>query len=169
MKKLLLSAILLFSLFSSLQAQSDMTMSITDTNNKTYEITGTEQGLTIKGLEGKIVFLEFFGHMCPPCLKTIPHLIDLKKKHKDELAVIAVEVQGYDRAKLANFAKQKGINYTTVSQDDAGILVQYISQRAQWKGSIPFLVALNKKGVVQFVQAGLLPETSLEELIKQLK
>ena len=38
----------------------------------------------------------------------------------------------------------------------------------QWRGSIPFLVALDTKGVVQFVQAGMLPESSLEELIKQL-
>jgi len=168
MKKLLVLSILLFSLFSSLQAESAPTMSITDTNGKTYQITGTEEGLKIKGLEGKIVFLEFFGHKCPPCLKSIPHLINLQKKHKDKLAIIAIEVQGYDRTRLTKFAKEKGMNYITVSQDDAGILVQYISQRAQWQGSIPFMVALDKKGAVQFVQAGMLPEASLEELIKQL-
>ena len=60
------------------------------------------------------------------------------------------------------------MNYITVAQDDAGNLVQYISQRAQWQGSIPFLVALDSTGTVQFVQAGMLPESSLEELIKQL-
>jgi len=168
MKKLLVLSILLFSLFSSLQAESTPIMSITDTNGKTYQITGTEEGLKIKGLEGKIVFLEFFGHKCPPCIKSIPHLINLQKKHQDKLAIISIEVQGYDRARLTKFAKEKGMNYITVSQDDAGILVQYISQRAQWQGSIPFLVALDKKGVVQFVQAGMLPEASLEELIKQL-
>jgi thiol-disulfide isomerase/thioredoxin len=169
MKKLLISAILLFSLLSSLQAENAPTMSITDTNGKTYQITGTEDGLKIKGLENKIIILEFFGHKCPPCLKSIPHLINLQKKHKDKLAIIAIEVQGYDGTRLAKFAKNKGMNYITVSQDDAGILVQYISKRAQWSGSIPFMVALDKKGVVQFVQAGMLPESSLEELVRQLK
>jgi len=168
MKKLLVLSILLFSLFSSLQAESAPTIPITDINGKTYQITGTEEGLKIKGLEGKIVFLEFFGHKCPPCLKSIPHLNKLQKKHQDKLAIISIEVQGYDRARLTKFAKEKGMNYIIVSQDDAGSLVQYISQRAQWQGSIPFLVALDKKGVVQFVQAGMLPEASLEELIKQL-
>jgi thiol-disulfide isomerase/thioredoxin len=144
-------------------------MSMTDIKGKTYQITGTDQGLKIKGLEGKIVFLEFFGHKCPPCLKSIPHLIELQKKHKDKLAIVAIEVQGYDRARLTKFAKEKGMSYITVSQDDAGDLVQYISQRAQWQGSIPFLVALDSTGVVQYVQAGMLPESSLEELIKQLK
>jgi thiol-disulfide isomerase/thioredoxin len=169
MKKLLVLSILLFSLFSSLQAETAPTMSITDTNGKTYQITGTDQGLKIKGLEGKIVFLEFFGHKCPPCLKSIPHLSKLQTKHKDKLAIIAIEVQGYNNTQLTKFAKEKGMNYTTVAQENAGNLVEYISQRAQWQGSIPFTVALDTKGVVQFVQAGMLPEASLEELIKQLK
>jgi len=169
MKKLFVLSILLFSLFGSLQAEDAPTMSMTDTKGKTYQITGTDQGLKIKGLEGKIVFLEFFGHKCPPCLKSIPHLIKLQKKHKDKLAIVSIEVQGYNNSQLKSFAKEKGMNYITVSQDDSGSLVQYISQRAEWRGSIPFLVALDTKGVVQFVQAGMLPESSLEELIKQLK
>jgi len=168
MKKIFALTFLLFSLFTSLSAEDAPKMSMTDTQGKTYQVTGTEQGLKIQGIEGKIVFLEFFGHKCPPCLKTIPHLIKLQKKHQDKLVVIAIEVQGYDNAQLAKFAKTKGMNYITVSQDNAGRLVDYISQRAQWRGSIPFLVALDKKGDVQFVQAGMLPEASLEELIKQL-
>ncbi len=169
MKKIFALTFLLFSLFTSLNAEDAPKMSMTDTEGKTYQITGTDQGLNIKGLEGKIVFLEFFGHKCPPCLKSIPHLINLQKKHKDKLAIISIEVQGYDRTRLTKFAKEKGMNYITVAQDDAGNLVQYISQRAQWQGSIPFLVALDSTGTVQFVQAGMLPESSLEELIKQLK
>jgi len=168
MKKLLVLSILLFSLFSSLQAESAPAIPITDINGKTYQVTGTEQGLTIKGLEGKIVLLEFFGHKCPPCLKSIPHLSKLQTKHKDKLAIIAIEVQGYNNTQLTDFAKNKGMNYITIAQENAGDLVDYISQRAQWKGSIPFTVAIDKKGAVQFVQAGMLPEASLEELIKQL-
>jgi thiol-disulfide isomerase/thioredoxin len=168
MKKILTFTLLLFSLFTSLSAQNVPSMSITDIHGKTYKVTGTEQGLTIKGLEGKIIFLEFFGHKCPPCLKSIPHLTKLQTKHKDKLAIISIEVQGYSNTQLAKFAKEKGMNYITVAQEDAGHLVEYISQRAQWQGSIPFTVAIDTKGAVQFVQAGMLPEASLEELIKQL-
>ena len=168
MKKLLASAVLLLTLLTSTHAANDMKMSMTDINGKTYQVTGTEQGLKIKGLEGKIVFLEFFGHKCPPCLASIPHLIDLQKKYKNKLAIIAVEVQGYNNSQLQKFAKKKGMNYIVVSDEKATGIVDYISARAQWKGSIPFLVAMDKKGVVQFVQAGMLPESSLEELIKQL-
>ena len=168
MKKLLASTVLLFALLSSTLIAQDHTMSMTDINGKTYTVTGTEQGLKIQGLEGKIVFLEFFGHKCPPCLASIPHLINLQKKYKNKLAIVAVEVQGYNSGQLKKFAKGKGMNYIVVADEKASAVVQYISQRAQWQGSIPFLVAMDKKGDVQFVQAGMLPEASLEELIKQL-
>ena len=78
MRKILTSALLIFSLFTYIQASEQPQMSITDIKGVTHQITGTEEGLKIKGLEGKIVFLEFFGHRCPPCLKSIPQLIKLQ-------------------------------------------------------------------------------------------
>ncbi len=169
LKKLLTATILLFSLLTTMQAAENTSlMKMTDVTGKTYDVTGTEQGLNIKGLEGKVIFLEFFGHKCPPCLASIPHLIKLQNKHKDKFAIVSIEVQGYNNAQTAKFAKEKGMNYIVVAEEKASELVNYIQQRAQWKGSIPFLVALDTKGDVQFVQAGMLPEASLEELISQL-
>lgn len=172
MKNLLIKTLLLFSLLTYTQAEGDksslVSMKMTDVTGKTYNVQGTEQGLKIEGLEGKIVFLEFFGHKCPPCLISIPHLIKLQKKHKDKLAIVSIEVQGYSHKQTKKFAKEKGMNYIVVSEEKASELVNYIQQRAQWRGSIPFLVALDAQGDVQFVQAGMLPEESLEELISQL-
>lgn len=144
-------------------------MSMTDIKGKAYQVEGTEQGLVIKGLEGKVVFLEFFGHKCPPCLASMPHLVNLQKKHKKDLAIVAIEVQGLTNKETAAFAKKKGLNYIVVSEEKASKLVSYIQQRAQWQGSIPFLVALDPQGDVQHVQVGMLPEASLEDLIGQLK
>ena len=171
MKKIFTS-LLFLSLFTFAQAAENentlVQMSMTDITGVTYDVVGTEEGMKIKGLEGKIVFLEFFGHKCPPCLASIPHLVNLQNKYKDKLAIVAIEVQGLDNAEVTAFVKEKGINYIAVSEEKAGELVDYISQRAQWRGSIPFLVALDTKGDVQFVQAGMIPEASLEELISQL-
>jgi len=168
----LLTLLLVFSFSNFIQAnekpQSFPQMTMTDVSGKTYNVAGTEQGLKIEGLEGKVVFLEFFGHKCPPCLASIPHLINLQKKYKDTLSIVSIEVQGYSHAQTAAFAKEKGMNYTVVSEEKASAVVNYIQQRAQWRGSIPFLVVLDPNGDVQFVQAGMLPESSLEELITQL-
>ena len=168
MKKTVLSIFMLLSLTLFLQASTQPVMKLTDINSVTHNVVGTDEGLKIKGLEGKIVFLEFFGHKCPPCLASIPHMIDLQKKYKDKLAVIAIEVQGLSNAQLQQFAKKKGMNYIVVADEKAGNFTNYIGQRAEWRSSIPFLVALDKKGNVQFIQAGMLPEASLEELIKQI-
>jgi len=172
-KILIISSLFLFSFFTQLNAVENKPasyplMSMTDTNGKTYKVQGTKEGLNIEGLEGKVIFLEFFGHRCPPCLASIPHLITLQKKYKDTLAIVSIEVQGYNKTQLAKFVKDKKINYTVIPEETASELVSYIQQGAQWKGSIPFLVALDTKGHVQFVQAGMLPEESLEELIKDL-
>lgn len=174
-KKILISTLLLLDTSYGVenktpnkQTTSAQIMTMTDINGKTYKVKGTQEGLDIEELKGKIVFLEFFGHQCPPCLASIPHLINLQKKYPDKLAIVAIEVQGYDTKRLSVFAKEKGMNYTVISSNTASQLVDYIQQRAQWKGSIPFLVVLDPTGNVQFVQAGMLPESSLEDLIKQL-
>ena len=171
MRKLLLLALTSLSLLwatDTSTATTHPTMSLKDIHGKTYKVQGTEQGLKIEGLEGKVIFLEFFGHSCPPCLASIPHLIKLQEKYKDKLAIISIEVQGYTPEQVATFAKEKGMTYIVASEANAAELVTYIQQRAQWRGSIPFLVALDTKGNVQFVQAGMLPESALEELIGQL-
>ena len=170
MKTLLTVTLLIFSLLGNLHAEGTKKSSIEikDINGKTYAITGTPEGLKISGLEGKVVFLEFFGHNCPPCLASIPHLIDMQKKHKDKLAIMAVEVQGFTNDQLKAFAKRKGMNYIVVPGSREHLFVSYIAQRAQWQGSIPFLLALDPKGEVQFIQAGMLPEAALEELFAQL-
>ncbi|MEA3418255.1 MAG: TlpA disulfide reductase family protein [Campylobacterota bacterium] len=167
MKKILVLALLLASFLTFSQAADDK-LTMTTTAGKTLHITGTEGGLVFDEYKGKIVFLEFFGHKCPPCIKSIPHYKNLQKKYKDKLAIVAVEVHGMSEAQLKAFVKENGINYTTVSQDKSGELVSYISVRAQWQGSIPFLVILDKKGDVQLVQVGMLPEEALEDAIKQL-
>ncbi len=169
MKKIL--AVMLFLTLSIIAQNADklsFPMSMTDINGVKHDIIGTNTGLKFKGLEGKVVFLEFFGYECPPCLASIPHLIDLKKKYKDKLAVVAVEVWGLNNKQLKVFAKRKGINYIIGSSEKAQLLISYMQQRAKWKGSVPFFVAMDTKGNVKFFQAGMLPESFLEELFQEL-
>jgi len=169
MKKILASAILLLSILTFSQAETKNIMSFTDVSGKSYSVEELKEGLKIEGAEGKIVFLEFFGHRCPPCLKTIPHLVELQKKYKDRLKVIAIEVQGLSNSNLKSFVKAKGINYTVATMKDANEVLEHVSAKAQWQGSIPFMVAIDKKGTVTFAQAGMLPQSYLEKLIADME
>jgi thiol-disulfide isomerase/thioredoxin len=167
MKKLLLILILAVSTIFAQNVQQ-LSFDIVDTNNNHIQIKGTNDGLDIAGAKGKVVFLEFFGHRCPPCLKTIPHLIDLKNKYKDKVEIIAIEVQGLSHSQLQAFAKSKGINYHAISDEKSGIFTNYIAQRAKWQGSIPFTLVLDTNGDVQYIQAGLIPEKALFEITELL-
>jgi len=169
MKKLL-TLLLLLAFASFLQAAEKPLTQITmsDITGKTYHISKTKGGLTIEGLEGKVIFLEFFGFGCRPCLMSIPKLINIQEKHKDKLAVIAVEAWGLDNNQLARFAKIKKINYSVATIEKSFALAKYIIQRTQWKDVVPFFVAIDTTGNIRFIHAGLIPESFLEKLFTQL-
>jgi len=141
---------------------------ITNTNNASIHITDLKEGLLFEEYKGKAVLLLMFGHNCPPCRAEIPELIKLFNKNKDRLAIVAVEVQGYKTEQLAQFKQAEGINYTLISGEDNQDFVQHIIQRAGWQGRIPFLVAIDSKGEVKDIRAGMIGEQSLERLVDSL-
>jgi len=157
-------------LTSALQAKETKIpeLKMTDIHGKTLKVQGIKDGLLFKGLEGKVVFLEFFGHNCPPCLASIPHLIKLQKKYKDRLAIVAIEVQGLHNTQLANFAKKRGINYTVIAGEKSSVMVPYIRKRANWKGLIPYYLIVDTEAKVRYLQEGMIPEDVLEKIILDL-
>ena len=127
---------------------------LTTLEGKTIHIDEIEGGLSFKEYKDKAVFLLFFGHRCPPCLGEIPVLTALTKEGHKDLEIVAIEVQGLSKDQLKVFKKRKDINYNLVTYDNAANLVNYIAKQAQWSGAIPFLIGLDKKGVVKVVHAG---------------
>ena len=129
---------------------------LTTLDGKTLHVDEAKDGIIFQEHKGKVIFLLFFGYRCPPCLGEIPVIKALTdEKHKD-LEVIALEVQRLPNNQLKEFQKEKGINYTLLSGDEGqnAQFISYIGQRAQWGGSIPFLVAINPHGEVKVVHVG---------------
>jgi thiol-disulfide isomerase/thioredoxin len=168
MKKLLIAAALIFAGITAQAKDSNAPISLPTIAGKSIHIKGTDNGLQIQEYKGKVVFLEFWGTHCPPCLASIPHYIDLIKKHPGKLAMLGIEVQDTPKDQLKQFAAAKGINYDVVAYRDAMPFVEYIAQRAGWKGSIPFLMILDQKGNVVTMQVGMLPENVLEKVVNDL-
>jgi len=167
MKKILFA--ILLTLITALNADSTRpNFTITDTANNPIHITDLKEGLLFDEYKGKAVLLIMFGHNCPPCREEIPELIELFKKNSDKLAIVAIEVQGYKTAQLAEFKKIEGINYTLVSGEDNQNFVQHIFQRAGWQGQIPFLVAIDKNGEVKDIKAGMLGKETLKGFVTSL-
>ncbi len=168
MKKILTSMFILSTLVVFAHAAANDAIALPTLNGKTIHVKGTDNGLSIPEYKGKVVFLEFWGTHCPPCLASIPHYIDLISKHKDKLAMLGIEVQDTPKDQLKAFAAAKGINYDVVAYRDAGAFVEYIAHRAGWKGSIPFLLILDQNGNVVTMQVGMLPEAALEKVFNDL-
>jgi thiol-disulfide isomerase/thioredoxin len=169
MKKILITLAIIFTTLTlNAKDSGEHKMVATDIDGNKLHITGTKSGLIIDEYKGKVIFLEYFGHQCPPCMATIPHYIELTDKYKDKLQIIAIEAQGYDDEQLKKFREQKKINYELLSTQGAGELYQYVSGRAGWRGAIPFLVAIDPKGNVKFIRAGFIPESDLKTLVEKL-
>lgn len=141
---------------------------LTTIDNHTFHLNETEGGLKFQELENKMVFLIFFGYRCPPCLREIPVLIDLKNKGYQDLEIVAIEVQGLNQEKLKEYAAAKGINYPLIVGEEHRDFIGYIMQKANWHGNIPFLLAFDQQGVVKIVQVGGLGKEHFEMVYQQL-
>lgn len=82
--------------------------------------------VTLADLRGKVVLLDFWGYWCGPCVHSMPELMDLHDRFKDQgLIIIAV----HD----ASAADIEDMNAKTAE-----------SKEGVWKGrDLPFLVALD--------------------------
>jgi len=144
-------------------------LTITTIDGKEIHVDEAEGGLTFQELKDKGVIVIFFGYRCPPCLHEIPSLIALINKKHPDLEIIAIEVQGLNLEALEEFKKKKGINYTLATQyGDNSKFIQYIGAKAQWGGSIPFLIAFDKKGEVKVVHVGGLRAKQLDLIYESI-
>ena len=67
--------------------------------------------VTAKSLAGRVVVVEFWATWCPPCRGTLRWLGELKSKHGDRLAVLALAVES-DETAVGKVAEQLGVPLT---------------------------------------------------------
>ena len=75
--------------------------------------------ISLEEEKGKIVLLNFWATWCGPCRAEVPDLIELQKKYKDNLEIIALATEEDDTAEVQKFVKKSGINYHVGMATDA--------------------------------------------------
>ena len=139
-----------------------------DVNGKVYEIQAVKWGLTFPKLKNKIVFIDMFGKNCPPCLKEIPHLVKLKEKYKNNIEIIALQVQeGMNIKETKEFIKKHKINYPVIKGRDFMQFIYYFSKKSGWLGMVPYMIMFSPEGKVKLAHKGYMEEAELEKKIKE--
>ena len=95
--------------------------------------------------KGKVLVLDYYATWCNPCRKSVPHLIELQKKHAEQgLQVIGLNVGGpEDVNKVPDFAKELGIQYPLAIPDD-----ELVSFMLGDNNSIPQTFIFDRQGVL---------------------
>jgi len=90
MKKIIAIVALLSTLIFSANISKEV-FKVKTASGKELTFKGTDEGIITSPYEGKIVFLEFWGTWCGPCLLSIPHHVKLQDKYKNDLRIVAIE------------------------------------------------------------------------------
>lgn len=99
-------------------------------------------------LKGRRVVLDFWATWCPPCVREIPHFIQLRQDLPED-AVAIVGLSREDRTVLKPFAAAKGVNYPIASTLDSELPAPFSGVR-----SIPTTFFLDRDGRIEEVVVG---------------
>jgi thiol-disulfide isomerase/thioredoxin len=124
--------------------------------------------ISLKELNGNVVIIDFWATWCPPCLMTIPELVDLQKRYKDKgLSVVGISVDDPEKVTnrdLAAFREAKNINYP-IARADAKVLQEYFANDNTM--AIPTMFLVDRQGKIAEKKVGFAPG-SLERSVKKL-
>ena len=120
--------------------------------------------VTLKGLRGKVVLLDFWATWCMPCRQAMPGVQKLWQKYKDKpVAVFGVDCMERDpKADPVATMKAGGFTYPLLVKGDE-VANRYLVQ------GIPAFYVLDREGKVLLAQAGFSAsgEQQIDQLIEQ--
>jgi thiol-disulfide isomerase/thioredoxin len=95
---------------------------------------------------GTPMLVNVWGTWCPPCVREVPLLVDLVEQAQGAVTVVGVLTQDTPTNGL-EFARQFGVNYTSLLDDDGAVMRTYSS-------GPPVTLFLSADGAVQHVKRG---------------
>ena len=95
---------------------------------------------------GTPMLVNVWGTWCPPCVREVPLLVDLVEQAQGAVTVVGVLTQDTPVNGL-EFARQFGVNYTSVLDDDGAVMRTY-------SPGPPVTLFLSADGAVRHVKRG---------------
>ena len=119
--------------------------------------------VSLSDFNGKVVILDFWATWCPPCVKEIPHFIELYKEYKNQgLAILGISVDQQGIGVVKAFNKKYKINYPIVMANRQ-VVNGYSNIR-----SIPTTFVIDPAGKIRRMYVGYREKSVFEADIKAL-
>ncbi|MGH2772643.1 MAG: cytochrome c biogenesis protein DipZ, partial [Actinomycetota bacterium] len=126
-----------------------------------------EKPLSIKGLRGKVVLIDFWTYSCINCIRTLPHLKALDEKYRDNgFVMLGVHTPEFafeaDPGNVGRAVKDFGIRYPVALDPEHKTWDRYYNR--YW----PAHYLIDKRGHIRFVHYGEGAYAETEALVRQL-
>jgi thiol-disulfide isomerase/thioredoxin len=119
--------------------------------------------ISLEGLRGRVVWVDFWASWCPPCRAETPVLRDLYARHRaDGLEVVGVSVQESSADDIRRYVDAYGIAYPIVADLTGSIF------RAWQVYGLPTQFILDRDGVIRAVVQGPVDAATAESLVAPL-
>jgi thiol-disulfide isomerase/thioredoxin len=131
----------------------------------------TDDNISIKGLRGKVVLIDFWTYTCINCIRTFPYLIAWDDKYRDSgLVIIGVHTPefGFEEKieNVRNAVEKNGIVYPVVQDND------YLTWRAYGNRFWPRKYLIDGEGFIRYDHIGegayVETEMKIQELLAEI-
>lgn len=103
--------------------------------------------VSLQDFRGRFVLLDFWATWCGPCRQSMPLLEELQNEHRDELVLLAINLNESDEA-VRQFLDREGLNVTVLMDRDGAV------GRAYGVTGIPTQVLINPQGETAYRLVG---------------
>lgn len=125
--------------------------------------TADKKEVTISGLKGKVVLLNFWATWCGPCVREIPDFLEVYEQYRSkgfEIVGVSLDADGWE--KVTPFVAKMKMTYPVVVGDNA------LVQAYGGFNAIPTSFFIDKNGVVVKQVTGSMSKADLEAMLKKL-
>jgi thiol-disulfide isomerase/thioredoxin len=118
--------------------------------------------ISLAGLSGKAVYLDFFASWCPPCNAEAPAVSALAKQYASSgLTVVAID-ENENAAAAAAFAKKYGFSFSVALDNSGSVGDEYAVD------AIPVSVFIDRNGTVREIETGELSSAQIQAGIRSI-